>query len=614
MAVLNFKNAKIADKVSFSVQITLVVALVLLMAINTILLNQLKIKQTDTLRAGFTLVEEIQEGELWDEINSALNLAADGLSRSAVNALANNDLEMLRELAIKTASVSDLSTDKFAVTVKRQNQKIAFIKFLNPLGETIVIHRSDENVTTSGYEVVRPVIQGTTLLGFITIGANISTLEENVKKLFEISESIALEQAEIINSQQISVVSGIAISFILLAFFLFFILRRFIQYIVIKPINKIENAIDFMQKKGDFSTELDVESKDEIGQLTQKFNDAFAYLHDQNEKLNDAVISLLNYADKIANEHNLGVKIPVTEDVTGLVADAFNNLTKEFSGVIKQVQDTSTQVSNASDEVRNQNLQVVEASQKEQETLKLTTQSLTKAVDVMKQIANFSRASDQAAKEINTATDGALGSLTASIQGMNSIKDNIQETGKRIKRLGERSQEITVVVDIINNIAERTNVLALNAGIQAAAAGEAGKTFTVIAAEVQHLAENSRDATAQIAALVKNIQAETAETIAAMDKTTSEIISQSKLVETAGKTMENSRQAVHTSSKAVEHIVQSSMLQIKTSQSLLQELEKMRFSVEQTSQKLAAQETQISALVQSSETMLETVGIFKLSE
>lgn len=614
MAIIDgfVSGRKIANKFSFNLLILLLIALVVGAVIEIFLFTQARQRASIILDEGFRQVKEQQEAALFDEVNSALNIAADGLALNVLIPLAQKDIASLKFLSEQLTSISDLSTGKFSVEETKGNQKIAYINYLNPLGERVYSYRTKQSSETSKYKLVRPVQQGKNLIGFVEIGANISSIEENINELLLVSNTITDQQVELLTSQELSAIINNAIGFFILALFIFFMIRIATHRLVIIPLRNIENAIHNMQVSGDFSTQLQVRTEDEIGNLTKEVNHAFTYLQEENEKINDAVVSLLTYAGDIANKHDLSIKVPITEDVTGLVADALNNLTSEFGEVLDKVKQTSQQLSLVSEEVRNQNLQVVKSSQEERKTLDVTTISLQKAIDVMKQIAKYSSTGNEAAKDINHATGNALQSLEDSIQGMNAIRDNIQETGKRIKRLGERSQEITVIVDIINNIAERTNVLALNAGIQAAAAGEAGKTFTVIAAEVQHLAENSRNATAQIATLVKNIQAETADTMSAMDRAITEVITQSKLVETAGQTMEKTKEAVAVSSKAVEKITENSVLQIQVSQRLIQELGKIRHSAEQTATQLAEQEKQINDLVSSTEAMSSSVGIFRL--
>lgn len=198
--------------------------------------------------------------------------------------------------------------------------------------------------------------------------------------------------------------------------------------------------------------------------------------------------------------------------------------------------------------------------------------------------------------------------------GMNDIRETIAETEKRIKRLGERSQEINGVVEIINNIAERTHVLALNASMQAAAAGDAGRGFAVVADEVQRLAESSRQSTAEIAGLVGNIQAETSETMSTMNKTIAQVVEGTELAKAAGEQMESTQKTTAELANAVEQIAKRSMIQSQVSNSLRDQAAQVQASTQETSVELEQQSSQTVNLVEYSRRLVDSVGVFRLPE
>jgi methyl-accepting chemotaxis protein len=202
--------------------------------------------------------------------------------------------------------------------------------------------------------------------------------------------------------------------------------------------------------------------------------------------------------------------------------------------------------------------------------------------------------------------------VTATVTGISSTRDTIRETEKRIKRLGERSQEISGVVSLINSIAERTHILALNASMHAASAGEAGRGFAVVADEVQRLAENAREATTQIATLVSSIQSETQDTVSTMNSAITQVVEGSKLAEEAGRQMQVTQDTTAELVKSVQQISASSLRQAKLTNELQDYAKLIRESTAQTSQQLTEQGEQTRNLVGYADKLVESVNVFKL--
>jgi twitching motility protein PilJ len=198
------------------------------------------------------------------------------------------------------------------------------------------------------------------------------------------------------------------------------------------------------------------------------------------------------------------------------------------------------------------------------------------------------------------------------VRGMDAIRDTISEMEKRIKRLGERSQEISQIVGLINTISERTHVLSLNASMQAAMAGDAGRGFAVVAEEVQRLAENSRQATAQIASLVQNIQIETNDTIATVNKTIDQVVQGSEMARVSGDKMRETRATTERLVQLVQNIAESSLAQMKLVESLRVGAGEITESTEKTAEQLNAQNQVTSSLVTASQKLVESVSVFKL--
>ena len=255
---------------------------------------------------------------------------------------------------------------------------------------------------------------------------------------------------------------------------------------------------------------------------------------------------------------------------------------------------------------------MAEVAAGERQIVAQTMVKLEDAARTMNDIAALAQTCNQLAARASGSTETALETVTSTVDGMNEIRETISETEKRIKRLGERSQEITGIVEIINNIAERTHVLALNASMQAAAAGEAGRGFAVVADEVQRLAESSRNSTSQIAALVSNIQTETSETMATMNKTISQVVEGSQRAERAGREMQETQQNTSDLVSTVSQIADRSTLQAKVSNDLRDESVHIQESIEKTAEELKQQNVQTQKLTQYSKRLLESVRVFRL--
>jgi methyl-accepting chemotaxis protein len=331
----------------------------------------------------------------------------------------------------------------------------------------------------------------------------------------------------------------------------------------------------------------------------------------ENEQLNDSIINLLQAVSQLS-QRDLTIKVPVTEDVTGPVADALNLLTDETASVLQGVIRISEEVAVASDKVKAQSDTVIAVADHERQAVEQTATDLASAADAMKQIADLAQTCNATAETTIKTTQAALQTVTNTVGGINSTRDTIRETEKRIKRLGERSQEISGVVNLINTIAERTHILALNASMHAASAGEAGRGFAVVADEVQRLAENAREATSQIAALVSNIQIETADTVNAMNAAISQVVDSSRLAEQAGAQMKLTQETTAELGTAVQQIVSRSQEQAHVSGELLDRAQQIQESTHQTRQQLQEQTVQTTNLVEYAKGLLKAVRVFRL--
>jgi len=379
----------------------------------------------------------------------------------------------------------------------------------------------------------------------------------------------------------------------------------------------LQNSVEQV-RQGDFTGLQTIESKDEVGDLGRTVNDllqeriaAQRKAEAENEKLNNSVVSILQAVYQLS-QRDLTVKAPVTEDVIGTVSDSINALAEETSRVLHDVSRIANQVESASGKVKAQADLVSKTSDDERARVTQMIKSLGESTQSANQMATLADQSNISAEQATTATNTALETVNGTVKGMESIRETIAETEKRIKRLGERSQEITGIVNLINTISERTHVLALNASMQAAVAGEAGRGFAVVAEEVQRLAESSRNATQQIGTLVANIQLETNETINTVNRTITQVVQGSEQAQRAGDQMRVTQGITAQLVAQVRRIADASNLQKVSSAQLLVSVQQIGQTNERTAEQIGTQNQETDSLMLSARRLVESVNVFKL--
>jgi twitching motility protein PilJ len=279
-----------------------------------------------------------------------------------------------------------------------------------------------------------------------------------------------------------------------------------------------------------------------------------------NKQNQRAILRLMNELSDLA-EGDLTVRATVTEDITGAVADSINYTAEELHKLVARITEASEQMGLATKDSEGITQRLLISTQKQVGDIKEAEESVRLIARSISEVDTAAtKAAEVGAHTLQVTNQGAV-AVRNTIVGMDGIRENIQETSKRIKRLGESSQEIGEIVDLISDITEQTNVLALNAAIQAASAGEAGRGFSVVAEEVQRLAERSAEATKQIGALVKTIQGDTQDAVAAMEKSTLGVVEGAKLSEAAGQSLKEIEQVSNELAALINSISVSTQVQ-----------------------------------------------------
>ena len=336
----------------------------------------------------------------------------------------------------------------------------------------------------------------------------------------------------------------------------------------------------------------------------------------EGKRVNDAnqaaILRLMNELQTVA-EGDLTQEATVTEDITGAIADSVNYTVEELRSLVGNVQSTATRVAQTTSKVESTSTELLATSTEQLREIRETGQSVLDMAARINDVSAQAQESAAVARQSLQAAESGLTAVQNAIGGMNSIRDQIQETSKRIKRLGESSQEIGEITELIADITEQTNVLALNAAIQAASAGEAGRGFSVVAEEVQRLAERSGDATRQIAALVKAIQTDTQDAVAAMERSTQGVVEGARLSDNAGTALSEIDRVSRRLAELIEQISSSALKEADQANEVASNIQHIFAVTEQTGESTRSTASQVRDLARMADELRQSVARFKIA-
>ncbi|PKO45154.1 MAG: methyl-accepting chemotaxis protein [Betaproteobacteria bacterium HGW-Betaproteobacteria-22] len=325
----------------------------------------------------------------------------------------------------------------------------------------------------------------------------------------------------------------------------------------------------------------------------------------------EAVLQLLDEMGDLA-DGDLTVKAEVRDNIAGAIADSINYTIDSLRDLVVEINHATEQVTSATSVAQGTSEQLLSAAETQAAQITQTTQAVNDMTRSILQVSsNAEQASQVAQRSLEAAIQGSQ-AVQNTISGMNEIRTQIQETSKRIKRLGESSQEISEIVELISDITEQTNILALNAAIQAASAGEAGRGFTVVAEEVQRLAERSSEATKQISAIVKTIQTDTNGAVVAMEKSTEGVVEGARVADAAGQALNEIESVTTNLARLIQSISAATNAQTESATTVANNMQMIQEITTQTTEGTKLTAESVGQLNSLAEELRDSVAGFKL--
>jgi twitching motility protein PilJ len=387
-----------------------------------------------------------------------------------------------------------------------------------------------------------------------------------------------------------------------------------------KVLRPLKDLADYSEKlaAGDYRAKVQIDSTDDFGYIADNLNrtsdkvSKAVFNQEAQETLQRSVTDFLTIVSQIGRG-DLTLRGKVTNDALGNVVDSVNYMLDNFTKVLERVRKAAIDVSSSANEILLASEEMSTGATQQDQEITNTSSAVEQLTVSMKQVSNNAEASAEAARRALDAAEQGNRAVRDTLEGMQRIRASVQATAKKIKSLGDRSLEISEIINVINDITEQTNLLALNAAIEAARAGEAGRGFAVVADEVRKLAEHSRNATKDIAALIKAIQAETNEAVVVMEEGTKEVEIGARLADQAGKALEAISSVVRQSAELVQEISLASKQQVRGTEGVANAMQIISNITRQTSQGARQTARTVEQMVKLSEQLNEALSQFRVS-
>jgi twitching motility protein PilJ len=493
-------------------------------------------------------------------------MGADGLGRDALMLLLGKDLSVFRELLLALAN----GNPELRLTVPRDAAQRERLQMLAQQFETL---RNPVQVVMGNLQPL-----GQVRLAQAAILADAEPLRQRLDSL---AEQLALESG--VPRAAIALVLGAALMLVL-------------------------GGLGFVR--------LYVGQQNERAALAEAQRQQAELAQAEARRGNDAnqaaILRLMDELQTVA-EGDLTRQATVTEDITGAIADSVNYTVEELRTLVAQVQSTAARVTNTTEQVETTSIELLAASSEQLREIRDTGEAVLQMAGRINQVSTEAQATAEVAQQSLAAADTGLKAVQDSIGGMHTIRDQIQDTSKRIKRLGESSQEIGEITELISDLTEQTNVLALNAAIQAASAGEAGRGFSVVAEEVQRLAERSADATRQIAALVRTIQTDTQDAVGAMERSTQGVVEGTRLSDAAGAALGDIDRVTRRLSELIAGISRQALKEAESANLVATNIQHIFAVTEQTGEGTRSTAHMVRELSQTADELRRSVARFKIA-
>ncbi len=539
-----------------------------------------------------------------DESVNKTRILADGLSIKAAEPVQVEDLNALQFIQGEAMSQSDVAycfikdgRGRVISSSFEGNQVPPVLQNIN----TLLPGRPREEaavVTLKGsvveiIDIVSPIAGGT--LGSVHVGLNMTKIKGNIRNLLMVIMAVGIVSLGILS----------AVTLVLSA-------------VTIAPVRDLMRVAEALGR-GDLSKKANVTTGDELGQLGDTLNRTIDRLQglvqteSDRDKMQHQVMDLLSIVSTAA-EGDLTVKAEVTADALGSVADAFNLMIAGLTTLVTQASNVATEIQRSTSEILHSSERMRRGAEVQAAQIRAASDAVNAMSHTTERMAEDAEAATQTSLKATQAAVKGGASVAETIKGMQRIRTAVQSTGKKIKGLGERSLEIGAIIEVINEIATQTNLLALNAAIEAARAGEQGKGFAVVADEVRKLAERAARATKDITGLIKGIQVETTEAVTVMEEGTHEVEEGTKLADQAGAALREIEQIVEQTAGLMTNITRVAGDQVKGTASVVESMDSILKQTHETTRGVEDTVTTIGKLAELSKRLTDAIGRFKLGK